>query len=124
MQWIPQIGMMDAREPFQRFSANIRQRDGSYQVVEIDSLTKMRRIERETEQAARNGEGEALRFRMWNNDASNGDANTFGPDPGVAPSAAAKHRFGLQHGTKPISDPDSVVLGDGVTDANVSALAE
>jgi hypothetical protein len=58
---------------FKKFSVNV---DG--QRVEVDSLHTLRRIERESEQRYRNGEGEPLRFRMWNQSASNKDVNSFG----------------------------------------------
>ena len=124
MSYIPPRVAMDAKEPFQRFSTEIRQPDGSYQPVEIDSVSKMRRIERESEIRARNGEGEAIRFRMWSNDRSNGDMNTFGPDPAPVLTPEAKKRFGLRGGTITTVDAPEVTLGDGITEANVSALGD
>ena len=59
--------------PFQKFSTVVNGRR-----VVIDSLSKLRQVERDSEQAYRNGEGEPVRFRMWNQDASNRDVNTFG----------------------------------------------
>lgn len=60
-------------QSFQKFSVDV---DGTR--VEVSSLHQLRRIERESEQRYRNGEGEALRFRLWNQDESNRDVNTFG----------------------------------------------
>jgi len=122
MLWIPAVGAMDAREPFQTFPIQVKQPNGTYKEVTIDSLAKLRKVERDSEVAARNGEGEAIRARMWSHDRSNGDVNAFGPDPSVAPTSEAKARFGLRGGTKPIDAPESVTLGPGVTEANVSAL--
>lgn len=44
----------------------------------VDSLHTLRRIERESEQRYRNGEGAPLRFRMWNQDRTNKDVGSFG----------------------------------------------
>jgi hypothetical protein len=119
MSYIPPRVAMDTFTPF---STEIRQPDGSYKSVAVDSLATMRRIERESEQRAKNGEGEAIRFRMWSNDRSNGDVNTFGPDPTPILSPEVKTRFGLRGGALKSVDAPEVTLGDGVTEANVSAL--
>jgi len=58
---------------FQKFTTVVNGRR-----VVIDSLSKLRQVERDSEQAYRNGEGEPVRFRMWNQDSSNRDVNTFG----------------------------------------------
>lgn len=58
---------------FQKFDVDV---DGH--PVTIDSLHTLRKVERESEQRYRNGEGEPLRFRMWNNDRSNRDVSSFG----------------------------------------------
>jgi hypothetical protein len=46
--------------------------------VTVDSLHTLRRIERESEQRFRNGEGEALRFRMASQDTTNKQVSAFG----------------------------------------------
>lgn len=68
---------------FQSFDVQQRQPDGSYKPVRVSSVRQMREIERQTEQRARDGEGEAMRFRMWSHDDSQGDQNSFGDDPSV-----------------------------------------
>lgn len=79
MELAPQPGdfTMDAGgvkgAAFRKFDVDV---DG--RAVTIDSLHTLRRIERESEQRYRNGEGEPLRFRMWNQDRSNRDVNAFG----------------------------------------------
>ncbi len=81
MELAPQPGdfTMDARsdggtnKSFQKFTVDV---DG--RPTEIDSLHKLRMVERDSEQRYRNGEGEPLRFRMWNQTASNRDVNSFG----------------------------------------------
>lgn len=52
--------------------------------VRVDTLRDIRRIERESEQAERNGEGQAVRFRLY----SSGDryTNSFGEVPQEKPS--------------------------------------
>lgn len=122
MAYRPPRVVMDAKEPFQRFDVQVRQRDDTYKTVSVDSVAKMRTLERESEQCARNGEGEAIRFRMWSQNASNGDVNAFGPDPSQPLDPAVKARFGLRGGTIKSVDAPEVELGPGVTDANVSAL--
>jgi len=81
LEFAPQPGdfAMDARSDggtgkgFQKFSVDV---DG--RPVEIDSLHKLRTIERESEQRYRNGEGEPLRFRAWTQEASNMGVSAFG----------------------------------------------
>lgn len=81
LELAPQPGdfTMDVRsdggtnKPVQKFSVDV---DG--RAVEVDSLHTLRRIERESEQRYRNGEGAPLRFRMWNQDRSNKDVGSFG----------------------------------------------
>lgn len=67
---------------FQKFDVyqQVPDRDGTLiqQRVTVDSVHTLRRIERESEQRFRNGEGEALRFRMASQDASNRQSGSFG----------------------------------------------
>jgi hypothetical protein len=53
--------------------------------VTISSLADIRRLERESEQRAKNGEGQALRWRDYSQDRTNRDVHTFGPDPSLRP---------------------------------------
>lgn len=71
--WIPQVGAIDAKEPFQRFSVY-----QDNQRVEIDSLHKLRQVERTSEQRYIDGEGEPLRFRAYAQNSSNLDSSSFG----------------------------------------------
>lgn len=124
MTWIPQVGRMDALEPFQRFTTSVLQPDGSHKEVLIDSLSAMRRVERETEIAERNGEGQRMIWRDYSQDRSNRDVHTCGPDPAtVAREEVATARARLsatRHGAR----APEVTLGAGVTEATVSALGE
>lgn len=78
---------VDAKAPFQVFDVErlqpVRDQDtGQWtqgQVREtIDSASTARRIEADSERRYANGEGEPLRFRVYNQDASNMDVNSFG----------------------------------------------
>jgi hypothetical protein len=97
--------------------------DGYGRPVHVDSVQKLRRIERESEQAARNGEGQRMVWRRYAQDPSNRDQPTLSKDysGGEQPTAAAKHRFGstLQ---KSATEPDHR-FGPGVSESNASALA-
>jgi len=72
---------------FQKFSVDV---DGTR--VEIDSLHKLRQIERDSEQRYRNGEGEPLRFRGYTQDSSNLDVNSFG-DSGEIGEGTVKRAY-------------------------------
>ena len=108
MTWMPAVGRMDASggSGFTPFSVDVLAH-GQHTPVVIDSLHKLRQVERDSEQAHRNGEGQPMRFRMWSNDRTNGDVNTFGKDPGTLAreelSAARQElrsrvRFGMAQG--------------------------
>lgn len=79
--WIPQIARMDAYEPFQKFEVTVAKPGGGTEVVCIDSLHKLRSVERESEVRARNGEGQPLIWRDYAQDQSNKDVHTLGTDP-------------------------------------------
>lgn len=90
MEVIPQIGRMDVGgvkgASFQSFTIHrqVPTKDGLQQVEEqIDSVHKLRQIEKDSEQRYRDGEGEPLRFRGYNQDASNKDVNSFGTEGSI-----------------------------------------
>jgi hypothetical protein len=118
--WYPAVGAIDAKEPFQQFHVQVLQRDGTHKDVTVGSLTQMRKLERESEQAHRNGEGQPMRFRMWSQDRSNGDVNTFGPDPGQRPDPTWLKTRG--RGSR-VTDGDRA-YGPGVNDSNTSPIPE
>lgn len=112
MAWIPQVGRFDTFTPFEAC-------DGQNKPVVIDSLRKLRQVERESEKMARDGNGQHITWRLYSQDSSNRLVNTHGPDPAEAPTEEAKRRFSpLRHGE---NAPDRA-LGPAVTDANTSAL--
>lgn len=62
-----------ASTPFKSFTVDI---GGG--PTEITSLGDVRRIERDSEKAARDGRGQHVNFRAFSNDRSNQDVNTLG----------------------------------------------
>lgn len=125
-QWIPAVGRMDVHsdggtgESFQKFTT----RDGRNQLVEIDSLHKLRQVERESETLARNGEGQQVNFRLWSNDNGNRQTHSLQPDfKQAAPTPEAKRKFGSARRALTEAQAETVgTYGPGVTDANTSAL--
>jgi hypothetical protein len=118
MDWVPQIGRMDALEPGQEFYCY----NGRNERVLVESLSQMRKIERESEQAERNGEGQKMVWRKYSQDHSNVHESTLGTAPTEAPSEAAQRRFGPT--LKKSSDAPEVSFGPGVSESNASALGE
>lgn len=131
MIWVVPRLRMDLRsdgegksgETFQKFHA----RDGHNNLVEIDSLHTLRKIERESEQAARNGEGQIVRFRAFEQDHSNLGVNVFGDTPHAKISDETKRKFGLRNGAKVIEGGEDGAapdysFGPGVSESNASAL--
>jgi hypothetical protein len=135
---IPGIGRMDVGAvkgaAFKAFTTT----DGRGNPVLIDSTHKLRQVEREAEQAYRNGEGQPMVFRRWAQDDTNKDQPTLSPSyaGGEQPTAEAKHRFGSTKQTHGTADPRDVAhasdlqrqldsdrsYGPGVNDSNASAL--
>ena len=130
MVWVVPVVAMDAKEPGQRFEVtreiydkNPRTGDvDRHQQVEvIDSVHKMRQIERDSEQRYRNGEGEPMRFRALSQGKSNLDVGLFGREGQIGEQhydsgrqSTKKANIGVtRHGTK---KPKVVVArGGGVT---------
>lgn len=128
MRWIPQVGRMDAGSgsSFTAFDTDVLQPDGSHRTVHIDSLRKLRQVERETEIAARNGEGQPLRWRDYSQDRSNADVNLFGPDPAQQARAeleTLRQAVGARGRTaRTTVDPTAITTGPGVPAQGVSPL--
>jgi hypothetical protein len=70
--------------------------DGRNRPVLVESLAQIRKLEKESEQMARNGDGQQMVWRKYSQNASNNQVNTLGPSPEQAPSKAAQRKFGLQ----------------------------
>lgn len=121
MNWIPQVGRMDAASGpgFQAFEAY----DGQNRPVTVDSLKKLRDIERQSETDARNGEGQPIVWRRFSNDKSNHDVHTLAPKwtgGGAQPDPAWVKAHADQ-----IKAHDSVAsteYGPGISDDTPSAL--
>jgi hypothetical protein len=120
MSWIPQVGRMDASAGpgFQAFTA----RDGQNKEVVVDSLHKLRTIERESEQQYHDGAGQPLVWRAYSNDRSNRDVHALHPTwhGGEAPDPAwvRAHAADL----KRAADIADTAYGPGVSDQTPSAL--
>lgn len=139
MQWVvPRTVGFDCASgsTFKSFDFQQRQPDGSYRTVTVSSVKQMRDLERSSEQAARNGEGEAIRFRAWSQNDSNGDTNSFGPDPSVQARAelAAMRQAAVEAGARKREGKISAAVGEtarqaaetlgpGVTEATASPLS-
>lgn len=105
---------------FQAFTTEVLQPDGSHKTVTIDSLRTLRQVERESEQRARNGEGQQMVWRDYSQDRGNTHTHTLAADPTPTLSPEAKHRFGSTL-RKSVEEPVAA-LGPGVDDSNTSAL--
>lgn len=123
MDWIPQTTAMDVGgvkgAAFKAFDTY----DAQNRPIRIENLRALRKVERESEQAYRNGEGQPLTFRMWSQNRSNRDVRADGQDwtGGEQPTPAAAHKFGktLQRST---TEPNEG-FGPGVHEGNASALS-
>lgn len=81
MDWIPQVGRMDAYEPFQEFEAT----DCYGKPVLVESMTQLRKIEEESEREYRHGPRDEVgnpvaQLQIWRDysqDKSNSDQHTF-----------------------------------------------
>lgn len=69
LEWIPQIGRMSAGNgpTFTSFETL----DGRNRPVRVSSISDLRRIEKDSESMARNGEGQIMVWRDYSNDRSN-----------------------------------------------------
>lgn len=124
MEWIP-AARFDLKTDgegdkggFQKFTVHrqVPTRDGLVQVEEtIDSLHKLRQIEKDSEQRYRDGEGEPLRFRAYSNEPTNKDVGLFGP---YVPESAGLKKSGRVK-VKAITPPDGsepeVSVGPGMS---------
>jgi hypothetical protein len=77
-----------------------------YREVTVGSLHDIRRLERESEQAERNGEGRKMVWRDYSQDHSNQFIHTLGEDPSLKPAK----RF--TNGTPVVSRKGDAVVAD------------
>lgn len=122
MSWIPQTTAMDVGGVKTAGFRGFHTTDGRGQPVFIDSLHKLRQVEKEAEQAYRNGEGQPMVWRRWAQDNSNADAPTLSRsyDGGEHPTKEAVAKFGPQI-ERHSEEPDRA-YGPGVQEANATAL--
>jgi hypothetical protein len=116
---IPGIGRMDVGGVKGAAFKAFEMYDGQNRKVTIDSTHKLRQVERESEQQARNGEGQPIVFRAWSQDRSNREVNTLGTGGGERPDPAYMKKFGkvIRSATEPEAG-----FGPGVSESNASAL--
>lgn len=124
MAWIPQTRAMDIGGVKTSAFRGFHTTDGRGEPVFVDSLHKLRQVERAAEQAYRNGEGQPMIFRRWAQDVSNHDQPTLSKsyDGSEQPTAAAVKKLGpsLQRHAE---EPDRA-FGPGVTSANATSLGD
>jgi hypothetical protein len=100
---------------FAKFTTQVEDpsRPEGFRDVTISSLADIRRLERESEQAERNGDGRKMVWRDYSQDRSNIDQHTLGADPSLKP---AKH---YTNGTPVITRRgDPVVASHGTLEDN------
>jgi len=118
--WMPAVGRMDAANGpgFTAFEAY----DGQNRKVTVDSLSKLRQIERTSEADSRNGEGQPIVWRRYAQDNSN--RHTHALAPGWTGGAQPDPAFVKKHGARIRRDAEvaNTEYGPGVSDATPSAL--
>lgn len=130
MEWIP-MARFDLKtdgegdQGFQKFTVHrqVPTADGLVQVEEtIDSLHKLRQIERESEQRFRDGEGEKLAFRAYSQDPTNTDVGLFGPFTPESARLTKSGRVSVKAITPADGSEPTVEVGPGMSGSQ--ALAE
>jgi hypothetical protein len=116
--WIPAAPMMDVGGVKGAAFTAFDTYDGQNRPVRVENYRQMHKLERDSEQQARNGEGQAIRFRLLHQDQSNKHVNTFGEPGQQKPTSDAVRRFAPRQIT------EEPTYGPGVSDANTSALKD
>lgn len=122
MIWIPQTTAMDIGAVKTSGFRGFWTTDGRGERIHVDSLHKLRQVEKAAEQAYRNGEGQPMIWRRWAQDSSNRDQPTLSKsyDGGEQPTEAARQKFGPElqrHAEEP-----SIPFGPGVSESSATAL--
>ncbi len=107
---IPRMSLFSDADPrggsrdFTKFTTEIEDPSSpsGFRQQTIGSLSDIRRLERESEQAERNGEGRKYVWRDYSQDRSNTDQHSFMADPSMKP---AKHYTNGQPVTTRRGDP-------------------
>lgn len=94
MEPIPAVGRMSLFSEFEKFTTSIEDPASptGYRDVPLSTLADIRRIERESEQRERNGEGQRMVWRDYSQDRSNTDVHTLGKDPSLKPPKQYSNR--------------------------------
>ena len=71
---------------FTKATIQVETPEGGFRDVTVSSLRDIRRLEKESEQAERNGEGRRMVWRDYAQDHSNQHVHTLGEDPSLKPS--------------------------------------
>lgn len=116
MDIVPPRVAVDALEPMQEFDTTVEDGRGGYRTEHIDSLAKLRKVERESEQRYRNGEGRPMAWRDYSQDRSNRDVHSLMADPSEAPTKSAKLKV------RAVGGEPTGELGPGVTESTPSPL--
>lgn len=122
MGFYPPRVAMDAYEPGTEFQTEVLQPDGTHRHVMVDSLQAIRRLERESEQRQRDGEGQQMVWRDYSQDKGNQHEHSFAKDPAVKPDPAFLKKFRESGGGGASPSAANREYGPGVSDANTSAL--
>jgi hypothetical protein len=71
---------------FTKATVQMETPEGGFREVQVGSLRDIRRLERESEQAEKEGWGRRMCWRDYSNDRSNADVHTLGVDPSLRPA--------------------------------------
>lgn len=71
---------------FTKATVQVEDPAGGFREVTVSSLRDIRRLEKESEQRARDGEGRAMVWRSYSQGDSNWDKHTLGEDPSMKPA--------------------------------------
>ena len=94
MEWIPQARFSlfsdsdaQGKRSMAKFTIPVEDPSapGGFRQETVCGISDIRRLERESEQAERNGTGRRMIWRDYNQDRSNADVHTIAPDPSLKP---------------------------------------
>lgn len=88
MIWLPQVGRISCFAESEKTTIPVEDPSSptGFRDVTIGSLADIRRLERESEQAERDGVGRRMIWRDFSQNRSNTDVHTIMADPALTPS--------------------------------------